>query len=177
MPRSDLKREDMLDRLAAHVLAYGLNGSSLRALAKGAGVSDRMLLYYFKDKSDILTATLTHISDQLVRILDASGQGVSVPADQLVQRVGTAMMTDQLWPYGRLWVELSALAALGDALCISVGQRITDRLLEWGTAQLDLPEAQRVDVALQVLARVQGALMLKAVGRDEDAKRALHPVR
>ena len=44
------KRAALIDKLADHVLADGLLHASLRPLAKAVGTSDRMLLYYFKDK-------------------------------------------------------------------------------------------------------------------------------
>ena len=48
----DTQRAAVTERLSSHILAHGLARSSLRELAAAAGVSDRMLLYYFDDKSE-----------------------------------------------------------------------------------------------------------------------------
>ena len=56
MTKPDSRRTEIVERLADHVLAHGLSASSLRPLAKAAGTSDRMLLYYFADKSEMMTA-------------------------------------------------------------------------------------------------------------------------
>ena len=47
------RRGELLDRMAAHLLAHGLEGANLRPLARAAGTSDRMLLYYFADKEEL----------------------------------------------------------------------------------------------------------------------------
>jgi AcrR family transcriptional regulator len=51
---SDDRLSLLLDRLADYVLAHGLTASSLRPLARAAGTSDRMLLYYFADKDAVM---------------------------------------------------------------------------------------------------------------------------
>ncbi|MFY8208820.1 MAG: TetR/AcrR family transcriptional regulator, partial [Caulobacter sp.] len=45
----DEQRARVIAVLADHLLATGLSQASLRQLAAAAGVSDRMLLYYFAD--------------------------------------------------------------------------------------------------------------------------------
>ena len=58
--------------MADHLLAAGLTGVNLRALAAAAGTSDRMLLYYFTDKDELLAATLACIAARLTAKLDAA---------------------------------------------------------------------------------------------------------
>jgi AcrR family transcriptional regulator len=43
------RRAEIIQRLTDYVLAEGLSAASLRPLAKAAGTSDRLLLYYFND--------------------------------------------------------------------------------------------------------------------------------
>ena len=62
MNTRDERREAAIERMADHVLAEGLAAATLRPLAAAAGTSDRMLLYYFADKDELLTATLARIS-------------------------------------------------------------------------------------------------------------------
>ncbi|MEM7525681.1 MAG: TetR family transcriptional regulator, partial [Pseudomonadota bacterium] len=63
------KREALLDALADAVLANGLDAASLRPLAKAVGTSDRMLLYYFADKTALLTATFDRVLARLMPLL------------------------------------------------------------------------------------------------------------
>mgnify|MGYP000446911998 CR=1 FL=1 len=50
------QRQVVTERLAGHLLASGLARTSVRQLAAAAGISDRMLLYYFRDKAEALVA-------------------------------------------------------------------------------------------------------------------------
>jgi AcrR family transcriptional regulator len=102
----------LVGALADHVLAHGLSASSLRPLAKAAGVSDRMLLYYFKDKAEVMAASLALIAQRLTVILDAAA-GAPVPLAALRARLAPVLLADALWPYMRLWLEMAALAAQG----------------------------------------------------------------
>ncbi|MFZ9395925.1 MAG: TetR family transcriptional regulator, partial [Erythrobacter sp.] len=54
MREARLSREILLPRLAAHVLAHGLAGASLRPLARAAGTSARMLIYHFGSKERLI---------------------------------------------------------------------------------------------------------------------------
>ena len=48
------RREAAIERMADYVLSEGLGAATLRPLAAAAGTSDRMLLYYFADKDELL---------------------------------------------------------------------------------------------------------------------------
>ena len=85
--KPDTKRADIIERLTAYVLAQGLSASSLRPLAKAAGTSDRMLLYYFKDKAEIITAVLEQISAQLVEMVSAHTAAEPLPAELAAEHV------------------------------------------------------------------------------------------
>lgn len=62
MRKADTRRQQILERLADHVLAHGMQAASLRPLAAAAGTSDRMLLHYFADKEELITATLALVA-------------------------------------------------------------------------------------------------------------------
>ncbi|MDP2380149.1 MAG: TetR/AcrR family transcriptional regulator, partial [Pseudohongiella sp.] len=59
------KRAEVIDLLTVHFLDTGLSDTGLRRLAEVAGTSDRMLLYYFANKDELLAAVLTHIAGGL----------------------------------------------------------------------------------------------------------------
>ena len=50
-----LKREEIVQRVAQHLVAKGFQDSGIRALAASAGISDRMLMYYFDSKDELIT--------------------------------------------------------------------------------------------------------------------------
>lgn len=172
--KSDDRRCAILDRLADHVLAEGLSGSSLRPLAKAAGVSDRMLLYYFKDKAEIMAATLARVSQRLIALLDQNTASTPLPLDALRAQLLTTVLDDKLWPFMRLWLEIAACAARNDPLYRQVGEQIARGFLAWGAAQLDspTPQARETDAA-RLLVMMEGMVLLKSVGLDDVCQQAL----
>lgn len=174
--KSDKRRKDILDRLADHVLAHGLSASSLRALGKAAKTSDRMLLYYFADKDEIIVATLGVIGERLEAILRERVSGEPLPVEELRPLLVEAVMDKALWPYMRMWLEISALAAHGNTFYQAVGQQLAQRFLDWGAEQLKStsPEARATEAA-GLLLTIEGVLLLNSVGMDSAIKAALRP--
>ena len=163
--KSDDRRAALLDRLADHVLAHGLSASSLRPLAKAAGTSDRMLLYYFPDKAAMITAVLEAVAARMVALLDARKAPDPLPLDTLRPLLARIVFADDLWPYMRLWLEIASLAAFGDPLYRAVGEQLGRGFLAWGAAQLDSPDAaMRASDAAQLLLHIEGMLVLTSVG-------------
>ncbi len=171
----DSRRQIVLERLADHVLQVGLRGASLRPLAAAAGTSNRMLLYYFTDKDELLTATIGHLSQRLLHLLNSSWP-VSKPAqsDELLAAIWKTMQTSQMRPYMQLWLELAAIAARGDEPISSIAGQIADGFLAWAAARLKAEDAtDRATKAAQFLITIEGMLVLDSVGRGAVARRAL----
>jgi AcrR family transcriptional regulator len=173
--RSPERRDQIIDALADHVLAHGLAGSSLRPLAAAAGLSDRMLLYHFHDKSEAMAAAAERIAARLTVRLGAVMDGQPLPLDALRIRLAHVLMADDLWPYMKLWLELASGAARGDAFCLRMGKHLGHGFLAWGAAQLDCDEADRTHQAALLLASLDGLFILKAVGMDAAVAVALAP--
>jgi AcrR family transcriptional regulator len=158
---ADDRREAVLERLADHVLAHGLAASSLRALARAARTSDRMLLYYFADKDALVAATLERIAARMTAVLDASAAPALLDAAALQARLATIVGDDALWPYMRLWLEIAARAGHGDPFCRMVGSQLAHGFLAWIEGQLT-PEARAA--ARTIFAQTEGLVVMKALG-------------
>jgi AcrR family transcriptional regulator len=176
MAKSGDRRAALLERLADHVLAHGLSASSLRPLAKAAGTSDRMLLYYFPDKGAVIAAVLEVVAARMVTLLDARKATGPLPFGALKRQLLAIVFADDLWPYMRLWLEMASLAALGDPVFRAVGEQLGRGFLAWGAAQLDSADdvAREVEAA-QLLVAIEGTLLLRSVGLDDVAARASEP--
>lgn len=134
---SDERRDALIDKLADHVLAEGLSASSLRPLAKAADTSDRMLLYYFKDKAEVMAAVLERIAARLVTMLDQHRAPTPLPMEALRRSLLSIVFDDALWPYMRIWLEVASLSARGDPLYRDIGAQIGRGFLAWGVVQID----------------------------------------
>jgi len=161
------RRSALLDRIADYLLAEGLGAASLRPLAKAVGVSDRMLIYYFRDKNALFEAALGQIAARLTAALQAKAAPNPLPSPALRAHLAGLALGEALWPYMRLWLELASLAARGDPLCQSVGERLGRGFLHWIASQLesDDPEAD----AGRLLLELEGAVLLRSVGLQDVA--------
>ena len=177
MPRQlsrDASRDHVADLIAAHLVTTGLARTSLRELAAAAGVSDRMLLYYFADKADALGAGLGRIAATLTAMLDAAipAQPRLHPAPLIVAAV--AVTTDgAVAPYMRLWIEIVAAAARGELPFAAIAKPISDGFLDWIEARLD-PAADDDPraTAAAILAVIDGLALLEVCVGSDLAKRA-----
>jgi AcrR family transcriptional regulator len=162
MNKTDDRRALILDRLADHILAHGLIASSLRPLAKAAGTSDRMLLYYFTDKSELIAAALETIAARTVGLLMVRAAPHPMPYEGLMQLLGGMLDDEELWPYLRVYLEMASRAANGDALYREIGERVGRGFYAWGLSQLDSDQPE-IDAA-RLLVATEGMIFLKAIG-------------
>ncbi|UVO51881.1 TetR/AcrR family transcriptional regulator [Sphingomonas sp. SUN019] len=168
--KSDDRRAAMLDALADHVLAHGLSGSSLRPLAKAAGISDRMLLYYFPDKAAVVAATLEVVAARLTALMAERTGSARLPLETLRRELAAFLLDDRLWPYMRLWLEVASRAAR-DPFYRAVGERIGRGFLAWGAAQLDGGDNPKD--AARLLVTIEGMVLLKSLGMEDVAALAV----
>lgn len=171
MTRSDDRKTALVDRLADHVLAEGLAGSSLRPLAKAAGTSDRMLLYHFKDKTEVIGAVLERVAARMAMLLNSRAAKTPLPLERLRTELAPVLLADEMWPYMRLWLEIASLAARGDPLFRRVGEGIARGFLAWGAAQLD--SAAPDEDAARLLVTMEGMVLLKSVGLEDECRRVM----
>ena len=168
MKKGERRRQEILERLADHVLAHGLQGSGLRAMGAAAGTSDRMLLHYFTAKEELLTETLTLVTQRLIALLE-SARADPMPFQRLLPHLTGLLEDARIQPYMRLWLELVTLAAGGKEPYRSAGRQIRRTLLDWIGAALDVErEEERQPLAALTLVIVEGFGILDAVG-DEAA--------
>ncbi len=174
MADAQARRRDIAELLADHVLAHGLAAASLRPLARAAGLSDRMLLYYFRDKADVISSVLDVIAARLQALLASHQAQAPLPFEALKRVLVPVLLADALWPYMRVWLEVATQAAGGDAVARANGERIARGFLAWGGAQLDsASDAANAREAAQLLVAIEGMLVLKSVGLEDVGRQAL----
>ncbi len=171
MNKANDRRADILARLADHILEHGLIAASLRPLAKAAGTSDRMLLYYFADKAVLIGAALEVISARTIMLLMARTSPHPLPYDALVQQLETFLDDPELWPYLRVFLEVASRSANGDTLYREIGERIGRGFYAWGMSQLESKQPE-IDAA-RLLVTTEGMIFLKSIGLQDIARKAL----
>jgi AcrR family transcriptional regulator len=111
MSRETSRREELAEAATDFVLEHGLIGLSLRPLAAQLGTSDRMLLYHFDGKDDLVATVLRVSNDRAVEMIRALP-----PARDLrgaVLRLWDAVTQPELVGCQRVYVEAAALGLFG----------------------------------------------------------------
>lgn len=158
----DTRREKAIERLAGHLLDTGLAETSLRQLAAASGASDRMLLYYFTDKAEVLAAAMARIAAQMTDQLAAAvPEGAALPPSELVMLAAQITAQPDMRRPMCLWVEVIAAAARGEEPFIAIAGQVIGGFRLWLAARLALPaSADREAVAGTIIALIDGLVLI-----------------
>jgi AcrR family transcriptional regulator len=162
-PKPYTKRERLIIQIADAFLADGVAQIPLRDLAKLLDTSDRMLLYYFDDKADLVHAAISEVSSRLGAILATSfSEGKHAPSEVL-RRTAHILASPTLTPYMNVWADLSARGGRGEKPFRSMARQSIDGWLAWCDARLQISDpATRRLAARAVLAVVEGVRLLES---------------
>lgn len=160
MGKRDNRRADVIERLAGYFLTHGLGDTGLRKLADVAGTSDRMLLYYFKNKEELVSEVLASIAGKMNAALSNLFGDSPRPPAQMLQQLWQVACQPDFADHLHLWLEMSSRAGRGDAVAISVVHHISGSWIQWLAGLLDAPPAERLALASLMLAVVDGQLVM-----------------
>lgn len=173
MASRKFQRERVIEALADHVLRHGLAETSLKQLAVAAGTSDRMLLYYFADKVDIMTAVLGRVAEQFTGALNLAMPAHRVPAEQLLMQTSTLIRSAEMRPIMQLWLEMVAAAARQEPPFPAIATSVLRQLMDWMEARLEgEPGSDRRRHAALLLALVDGIALFDMTGGTDEADAA-----
>ena len=157
-----IKREEIVQLVANHLVTKGFADSGIRALAESAGLSDRMLMYYFETKEDLITQALLLLAEGMAASLDELVPQRRASASQIVAALTN---TDNQDPVQRgvlmLWFEIIGLAIRGGDPYRAAAQQILESYEAWIATKLPANQAHR---AKEVLAQVEGQMLLDLLG-------------
>ncbi|RSK26095.1 TetR/AcrR family transcriptional regulator [Bacillus sp. HMF5848] len=176
MKKGEKKRHEIIEKTADYILLNGLQAASLRNLAKAAETSDRMLLHYFNDKAELLTAVLSFISKRLVHMLHNT-EMEKLSFQNLVPYLYKLMQDPQVRPYMKLYIELIAVASKGSDPFNSVAKEILDIFYEFYIEVIQVEEGENKEqMAALALVTIEGIALLDALGDDVRIKKAIDAI-
>jgi AcrR family transcriptional regulator len=106
------KRDELTEAATDYALAHGLIGLSLRPLAADLGTSDRMLIYHFGSKDQLVAAVLEASNTRSMAFIEAMAPAAS-QRQAVLDLWATHTDNDQLQRCQRLYVEAAALGLFG----------------------------------------------------------------
>lgn len=172
MKKGELRKQEIQEKMANHILINGLQSGSLRSLAQAAGTSDRMLLHYYQDKEELMTEVLTQISDNLITILEQA-RTVPIPFNQLVPHLYQLIKNPVVKPYIQLWLELIARASKKEEPYYSIAKQIGNSFIQYCSELIQADDEEKEKLAPLTFIIVEGIAMLDAIDFEPNINKAL----
>lgn len=143
--RGRRRRAQIIEATLAIVRRDGATGVTHRAVAKEAGITTSLTLYYFATLDDLLVAALTSVTDEYTHRIRQLIESEDDPLDGLARLIAESAGPGRERALAER--ELSTLAARRPALR-PVARRWRDNVAELARTQTDDPDAVEAVVAL-----------------------------
>jgi AcrR family transcriptional regulator len=163
-----------LDAAAAVALRDGLGGLTFAAVARRADVPDRTVVYYFPTKAVLVTAVVDRTVSQLMDRLGERLDGRRRSAQGLLAALWPVVTGPEVEPTIRIWLDLCLRAAAGEQPHLDAARTLAQAWLTWLADRVQArTDAQRDEAASAVLARLDGALLLRQIGLPDQADQSV----
>jgi AcrR family transcriptional regulator len=153
-------------------LEDGLSELTFGRLASRLGISDRVAVYYFPSKSDLVGDVLWALGGRLQDVLASAFEG---PADDhlaLARAAWPTLARKEVDPLFAVFFEANGLAAAGRQPYRDVVTELVAAWADWLAGFLSGSLARRNAEAHATIALVDGLLLLRQVGGADAATRA-----
>ena len=174
MNKSQETKSRFLQAMAEHVLQHGLNTASLRPLAKAANTSDRMLIYHFGSKDELIAELLQYLSDHMAQNLDLVLPPTrSETLKQCMSQIMELLRTPSFRSYMKLWLEILAEAGQGNSTHHRTGKIMVNSYLEWLKKHIPADTENPDRTVALLLTLIEGIIVLDTVGKADVADLAI----
>ncbi len=165
-------KAEILEGALAAALDDGLSQLTFGRLAKRLGVSDRIVVYYFPTKDDLIGEVIVAMGLQLQATL---AEAFTAKADDYLGLMSAAWPvlasgeTDRVFA---LFFEANGLAAVGRDPYATLVPALVTMWIEWAADFIEgTPEQRRVEAETAV-SLIDGLLLLRQLAGPEAAERA-----
>lgn len=165
-------KEEILEGALAAAFDEGLSQITFGRLAKRLGVSDRVIVYYFPSKDDLVSEVLVGVGLELQATL---AHAISEPVDdhlELVRAVWPVLARRDADPVFALFFEAGGLAAAGREPYRTLVPFLVEQWIVWAQGHLRGPAARRHGEASAAIAMIDGLLLLRQLGGADAADTA-----
>ncbi len=155
--KNENRRLEIIAAAATHLVDHGFQNSGLRAIAKSAGISDRMIMYYFETKEELVSEALSLIGESLADGMDKSVPNGNLSPRQLLDELSDALKSEEVQAALRLWFEIVGLAMRGQQPYQKTAALLLLRSQEQIRKKLRSDQKHR---AREVLSTLEGQMMI-----------------
>jgi AcrR family transcriptional regulator len=163
-------RDDILDGAIAAALDDGISQLTFGRLAKRLGISDRIIVYYFPTKNELVSEVILAMGLRLQTAL-APAFGSPVASHlELVGRAWPLLATTDNDAVFALFFEANGLAAVGREPYDQLVPALVTGFVDWAEAFVDAPDSRAEAAA--AIAIIDGLLLLRQLAGAETSDRA-----
>ena len=155
--KTEKRRNEIVEAAASHLVAHGFQHSGLRAIARSVGISDRMIMYYFETKEDLISAALERIGESLANGMDDAVPLSNMTAGQVLNALSGALQAEEVRPIMQLWFEIIGMAMRGEEPYRQTAAILLSRSEEQIRSKLRSDQKHR---AREILAALEGSVMI-----------------
>jgi len=165
-------REEILEGALAAAFDDGLSQLTFGRLAKRLGISDRVVVYYFPTKDDLITDVVVALGARLQVTLAEAFSTCAADHVALLRAAWPVVTTPDADAVFALFFEANGLAATGREPYRSLVRDLVAGWIEWAGDFLDGDADVRRTEAEAAIAMVDGLLLLRQLSSPEAAERA-----
>jgi AcrR family transcriptional regulator len=165
-------KAEILDGALAAAFDDGLSQLTFGRIAKRLGISDRIVVYYFPTKDDLIGEVLYAMGAQLQETLAAAFSSPAADHFGLLRAVWPILARPEADPVFALFFEAGGLAASGREPYRSLVPQLVEAWIAWASEFIRGTPARRRAEAEAAIAVIDGLLLLRQLAGPEVADRA-----
>jgi AcrR family transcriptional regulator len=165
-------KADLLAGALAAAFDDGLSQLTFGRMAKRLGISDRIVVYYFPTKDDLIGEVLQAMG---VELQAALAPAFTTPVADHVEMLRTAwpiLARPEADPVFALFFEAGGLAATGREPFRTLVPQLVEAWIEWAATFIRGTQSRRRAEAEAAIAALDGLLLLRQLAGPEVADRA-----
>ncbi len=165
-------RDELLAGALDTARTDGLSQLTFGRVAKRLGVSDRVLVYYFPTKDDLVSAVLASMGSELQVTLASALTGTASDHVALARQAWPVLASPDADPVFALFFEANGLAAAGREPYASLVGHLVEAWITWVMDFFDGPPTRRRAEAEATIALIDGLLLVRQLVGAAAADRA-----
>ncbi|MEV7397614.1 TetR/AcrR family transcriptional regulator [Aeromicrobium sp. NPDC092404] len=169
------KRDDLTEAATDYVLEHGLIGLSLRPMAAELGTSDRMLIYHFGTKDELVAAVLATSNERSMAHITAMEPSASLR--DAVLDLWSTYSDGQVQRCQLMYVEAAALGLFGRepyASSIRASNAVWMAAMAAHLQRSGVPAADAPRFAALIDATFNGVLLDRPLDDEADSRQIIH---
>src|SRR5664280_505202 len=165
-------KDEIREGALAVAFADGLSQLTYGRVAKHLGVSDRVVVYYFPSKDDLVGEVLVAVGIQLQQALEPAVRSPAKDHLEMVEAAWPIMARTEADAIFALFLEANGLAASGREPYRTLVPQLVEAWIAWAAGYFQGTSAARRAEAETAIALLDGLLLLRQMAGPAAADRA-----